>query len=123
MSAQSAAAQVVSRLIGFLGTSKLGIRISPLSTLPFATGLRRHCSAESRASAGVPSTVMDDRSELWVAQLGRLPPADGVPLQEEIRAPRQADEIPHTLLLLEHPPVYTRGRRTLPADLPMGEDW
>ena len=27
------------------------------------------------------------------------------------------------LLLLEHPPVYTKGRRTEPSDLPMGEDW
>ena len=25
--------------------------------------------------------------------------------------------------MLEHPPVYTKGRRTEPADLPMGEDW
>jgi lipoyl(octanoyl) transferase len=66
---------------------------------------------------------MDDRSELWVAQLGRLPYADALALQEEIRALRQADQIPDTLLLLEHPPVYTRGRRTLPADLPMGDDW
>jgi lipoate-protein ligase B len=61
--------------------------------------------------------------ELWVSQLGRLPYGEALALQEEIRARRQADEIPDTLLLLEHPPVYTRGRRTLPADLPMGEDW
>ena len=27
------------------------------------------------------------------------------------------------LLLLEHPPVYTRGRRSEPGELPMGEDW
>jgi len=27
------------------------------------------------------------------------------------------------LLLLEHPPVYTRGRRSGPDELPMGEDW
>ncbi len=27
------------------------------------------------------------------------------------------------LLLLEHDPVYTRGRRTEPGDLPMGESW
>jgi lipoate-protein ligase B len=66
---------------------------------------------------------MDDRSELWVAQLGRLPYADALALQAEIRALRQADQIPDALLLLEHPPVYTRGRRTLPADLPMGDDW
>jgi lipoyl(octanoyl) transferase len=31
--------------------------------------------------------------------------------------------VPDTLLLLEHPPVYTRGRRTGPGELPMGEDW
>ena len=30
---------------------------------------------------------------------------------------------PDTLLLLEHEPVYTRGRRTKPEELPMGEDW
>jgi lipoate-protein ligase B len=61
--------------------------------------------------------------ELWVAHLGTLPYRDGVALQEQIRARRQAGEIPDALLLLEHSPVYTRGRRTEPADLPMGEDW
>ena len=66
---------------------------------------------------------MSERQELWVCQLGRIPYADALALQEEVRARRQRDEIPDTLLLLEHPPVYTRGRRTLPADLPMGEDW
>ena len=35
----------------------------------------------------------------------------------------QAGEIPGVLLLLEHPPVYTRGRRSDPGELPMGEDW
>jgi lipoyl(octanoyl) transferase len=66
---------------------------------------------------------MDDRSELWVTQLGRLPYTDALNLQEDVRARRQAGEIPDTLLLLEHDPVYTRGRRTLAADLPMGDDW
>src|SRR3954469_8928397 len=61
--------------------------------------------------------------ELWVAQLGRVPYGEALALQEEVRARRQRDEIPDTLLLLEHPPVYTRGRRTLAADLPMGEEW
>ena len=27
------------------------------------------------------------------------------------------------LLLLEHPPVYTRGRRSTPEELPMGAEW
>jgi lipoyl(octanoyl) transferase len=40
-----------------------------------------------------------------------------------VRAARQADEIPDTMLLLEHWPVYTRGRRSGPGELPMGEEW
>ena len=30
---------------------------------------------------------------------------------------------PTLLLLLEHPPVYTRGRRSTADELPMGEEW
>ncbi|MFE2726376.1 lipoyl(octanoyl) transferase LipB [Kitasatospora sp. NPDC059327] len=39
--------------------------------------------------------------------------------QQRLHALRVADEIPDTVLLLEHPPVYTMGRRTNPADLPL----
>ena len=62
-------------------------------------------------------------AELWVAQLGTVSYRDGVALQETLRERRQAGEIPDLLLVLEHPPVYTKGRRTEPGDLPMGEDW
>lgn len=61
--------------------------------------------------------------ELGVLQLGVVPYAEGLELQLRLRELRQADEIGDTLLLLEHPPVYTRGRRTEAHDLPMGEDW
>jgi lipoyl(octanoyl) transferase len=62
-------------------------------------------------------------NELWVANLGRVPYDEAVALQDRIRGARQAGAIPDALLLLEHEPVYTRGRRTEPADLPMGDDW
>lgn len=62
-------------------------------------------------------------SDLWVATLGEVPYAEAVVLQERLRDARQADAIPDTLLLLEHPPVYTRGRRATAADLPRGEQW
>jgi lipoate-protein ligase B len=62
-------------------------------------------------------------AELWVAQLGTIPYLEGVELQEHVRERRQAQEIPDTLLVLEHPPVYTKGKRTTEADLPMDEDW
>jgi lipoate-protein ligase B len=62
-------------------------------------------------------------AELWVAQLGTIPYREGVALQEKLRARRQEEEIPDLLLVLEHPPVYTKGKRTEPGDLPMDEDW
>ncbi len=62
-------------------------------------------------------------AELWVAQLGTVPYREGVALQETLRARRQAGELPDLLLVLEHPPVYTKGKRTEPGDLPMGKDW
>src|SRR3954451_1215780 len=61
--------------------------------------------------------------ELWVANLGTVEYREAYAIQERVRARRQAGEIPDTLLLVEHPPVYTRGRRTGPGELPMGEDW
>jgi lipoyl(octanoyl) transferase len=61
--------------------------------------------------------------ELWVAHLGRVEYREAFALQQRLCARRQAEEIPDTLLLLEHPPVYTRGRRAGPGELPMGEDW
>jgi lipoyl(octanoyl) transferase len=58
-----------------------------------------------------------------VEHLGVVPYRDALALQHEVRAGRQAGEREDTLLLLEHPPVYTRGRRTGPGELPMGEAW
>ena len=45
-----------------------------------------------------------------VERLGRVDYADGLRLQRERLAARKADLIPDTLLLLEHPHVYTLGR-------------
>jgi lipoyl(octanoyl) transferase len=61
--------------------------------------------------------------ELWVCHLGHVSYSDGLAVQGTLRARRQADELPDMLLLLEHPPVYTRGRRAGAADLPFGEDF
>jgi lipoyl(octanoyl) transferase len=60
--------------------------------------------------------------ELRVCHLGTVPYRDALALQERVRHQRQAGELHDTLLMLEHPPVYTRGRRSGPDDLPFGED-
>jgi lipoate-protein ligase B len=66
-----------------------------------------------------------DRSpqELWVCHLGTVAYRDALAIQEHVRRRRQAGQLPDTLLLLEHPPVYTRGRRSGAEDLPLGEDF
>ena len=61
--------------------------------------------------------------ELWVCSLGTLEYREALALQERVRAARQAGAVPDVMLLLEHWPVYTRGRRSAPGEFPMGEDW
>jgi lipoyl(octanoyl) transferase len=63
------------------------------------------------------------RPELWVVQLGEVGYEEALALQEGARAARQAGRIPDVMLLLEHPRVYTRGRRSAPGELSMGEDF
>ena len=52
-----------------------------------------------------------------------MPYQEAFELQRELRDRRAAGDVPDLLLVLEHPPVYTKGKRTEPGDLPMGEDW
>jgi lipoate-protein ligase B len=61
--------------------------------------------------------------DLLVCHLGRVPYEEGLEIQERLRSRVQAGEQDEVLLLLEHDPVYTLGRRSDASDLPMGEDW
>jgi lipoyl(octanoyl) transferase len=61
--------------------------------------------------------------ELLVKRLGIVPYLEAWELQKELAEQRRRNEIPDVLLLLEHPPTYTRGRRWKPEELPMGVDW
>ncbi|HEV2858106.1 MAG TPA: lipoyl(octanoyl) transferase LipB [Solirubrobacterales bacterium] len=61
--------------------------------------------------------------EILVMRLGTVPYLEAWELQKELAEQRRRNEIPDALLLLEHPPTYTRGRRSKPEELPMGVDW
>jgi lipoyl(octanoyl) transferase len=61
--------------------------------------------------------------ELWVCHLGLTPYAEALALQQRLRAARQAERVPDVMLMLEHPPVYTRGRRSTDGELPFGASW
>jgi lipoyl(octanoyl) transferase len=60
-------------------------------------------------------------SDLWVCNIGQIDYRSALELQEWLRSARQQELIPDTLLLLEHPRVYTRGRRSEPGELTMGD--
>ena len=62
-------------------------------------------------------------SELWIVRAGIVPYDEGRRAQRALAEARLEGRIPDVLLLLEHPPVYTMGRRSTPDELPMGESW
>jgi lipoate-protein ligase B len=61
--------------------------------------------------------------EILVCHLGVVPYAAGVEMQQRLRARRQAGEIPDVLLMLEHPPTYTVGRRASAEELPFPHEF
>ena len=77
--------------------------------------------------SGVISTSMSSadvsarfsKLPIAVEQLGLIDYNAAWDRQRELAAARADDIGPDTLLLLEHPPVYTAGRRTEPEDRPV----
>jgi lipoyl(octanoyl) transferase len=59
----------------------------------------------------------------YVEQLGRVEYGEALRLQKEKVAQRKAGAIPDTLLLLEHPHVYTLGRNAKKSNLLVGAEW
>jgi lipoyl(octanoyl) transferase len=62
-------------------------------------------------------------AEILVVRCGTVPYEEARETQRRLAQGRQREAIPDILLLLEHPPVYTRGRRSTPEELPMGAAW
>ena len=59
---------------------------------------------------------------LDVRRLGRISYAEGLEIQAQLVARRQAGEIPDTLLLLEHEPVFTLGRNARRENVLLSEE-
>jgi lipoyl(octanoyl) transferase len=62
-------------------------------------------------------------AEVLVIRCGLVAYDEALVAQRWLRDAREDGSIPDVLLLLEHPPVYTRGRRSTPEELPMADEW
>ncbi|HEX5143291.1 MAG TPA: lipoyl(octanoyl) transferase LipB [Mycobacterium sp.] len=65
----------------------------------------------------MPASIRSDAGPIVLQEMGTIDYLDAWRLQREIADARVAGG-PDTLLLLEHPPVYTAGRRTEPHERP-----
>lgn len=62
------------------------------------------------------------RSVRLIRRNGLVPYREANELMHDLARRRLAGEVPDTLILLEHPPVYTAGRRTDPRHILWAED-
>ena len=69
------------------------------------------------------ATISSVSEEILVVRCGLVPYEEARVAQRWLVEARQEGAIPDVLLLLEHPPVYTRGRRSTPEELPMAVEW
>lgn len=73
---------------------------------------------------GDPASLRADAgSAVTVVRAGRVDYATGWRWQQQLAAHRARDEVGDTLLLLEHPPVYTLGRRADAGNLVRDAAW
>jgi lipoyl(octanoyl) transferase len=56
-------------------------------------------------------------------KLGRVEYAVAEDLQRDLSDKRRRDEIPDTVLLLEHPPIYTYGKQGVEGDFRRDPEW
>ena len=59
---------------------------------------------------------------LTATWLGRVPYAPAFAIQQDVASRRMSGDVGDTLLLLEHDPVYTLGRRAVDAEVLLGAD-
>jgi lipoyl(octanoyl) transferase len=76
-------------------------------------------SGHAQQETGLP----EGGRELWLVMLGTRSYGEMLAAQEDLVERRRAGETPDLLMVLEHPPTYTRGRRSEPADLHRDPDW
>lgn len=66
-------------------------------------------------------SIRADAEPLEIRRLGRMDYREAWDLQADLAAQRARGDIPDTLLVVEHPNIYTAGKRTQPSDMPTND--
>jgi lipoyl(octanoyl) transferase len=69
------------------------------------------------------ATISAVNTEILVVRCGVVPYEEACVAQRWLVEAREEGAVGDVLLLLEHPPVYTRGRRSTAEELPMATEW
>jgi lipoyl(octanoyl) transferase len=77
----------------------------------------------TRSAGGRGSRPRGSRPELWTVRAGTVPYRRAWAWQRALAERRAAGDIPDTVLLLEHPHVYTIGKRGSDADVLADPAW
>jgi lipoyl(octanoyl) transferase len=72
-----------------------------------------------RGQHGVVPAYSDRVDDLRVIRAGLMAYEDAWQMQRDLHSARLSGAAPDTVLLLEHPPVFTAGRRTEPEERPV----
>src|SRR6185503_10873876 len=82
-------------------------------TIDWSTALWRAASCVTCASASRPGTTRPiSAAPGYLLNLGETPYLEAWELQRALAGAVSQDAIPDTVVMLEHPPVITLGRRT-----------
>lgn len=92
--------------------------MSELASEPWEQSGREAPAERSEATPSELASEPWEHGGLDVIHAGLVPYEQAWERQRELHALRVADQIPDTVLLLEHPPVYTVTRRDRPEERP-----
>jgi lipoyl(octanoyl) transferase len=82
---------------------------------------RKFCGDLATRNPNLKSEILNLKSQMshtvWLVNLDRIPYAEALELQHKLVAARKTGTLNDTLLLLEHPPVFTLGRNAQDANI------
>ncbi|SCX09523.1 lipoyl(octanoyl) transferase LipB [Corynebacterium jeikeium] len=78
----------------------------------------RGAGASASANTSTDSGTSIPAADIDIRDLGTVDYEDTWHLQADLAAQRAEEKIPDTILLLQHPPTYTAGKRTQDSDRP-----